>query len=346
MRARSTRWAAAASASLALALAAWSARAQTGGDAAGAQALFEQGKALMAAGKYDEACPKLADSERLDPGGGTLLALALCHEGQGRTATAWADFHVAESAARRDGRPDREKAAQDHIRALEPLLARLTITVTQPAADLRVTRDGTVVGASEWGTPLPLDPGPHTVEAAAPGKSPWSASVSVQPQADLEVKIPPLQDAVAATPVPLPVIATPIPASPPPSASPGSSPGGQRVLGLAVGGAGVVGLALGVAFGLESFAHWSSARNACPGLTCTSGSAAASGQQASNEAKSAADVSTVAFVAGGVALAAGAVLFFTAPSRAGTSEGASSLRLAPFVARGGGGGGFVLDGAL
>lgn len=298
----------------------------------------------MAAGKYDEACPKLEDSQRLDPGGGTLLALALCHEGQGRTATAWADFNLALSAARRDGRPDREKAAEEHIRALEPQLSRLTITVTQPAPDLRVTRDGTGVGSAEWGTPLPLDPGAHRVEAVAPGKKTWSTAVTVKRQSSTEVTIAPLEDAspaaaVAVPPPPLSPVVGPTPA--PPVAGSG---GGQRVLGLVVGGIGVVGLGLGAAFGLESISRWSSARSACPGLTCAPGSAATTGQQASNDAKSAADISTVAFIAGGVALAAGAVIFFTAPSRTGTREGAASLHLAPLMARDGGG--VVLAGAL
>src|SRR5450432_2466634 len=68
-----------------------------------AQSLFEQGKQLMQAGRYADACPKLEESQRLDPGGGTMLNLALCYEDEGKISTAWADFKEALSMARRDG---------------------------------------------------------------------------------------------------------------------------------------------------------------------------------------------------------------------------------------------------
>src|SRR5262245_18728599 len=58
-------------------------------DSAAAQALFDQGRKLMESERWAEACPKLEESQRLDPAGGTLLHLALCREHEGRIATAW-----------------------------------------------------------------------------------------------------------------------------------------------------------------------------------------------------------------------------------------------------------------
>ena len=49
-----------------------------------AQALFDEALALMKAGKYAEACPKLEESDQLDPGMGTEYRLAECYESDGK----------------------------------------------------------------------------------------------------------------------------------------------------------------------------------------------------------------------------------------------------------------------
>src|SRR5256885_1547996 len=107
-----------------------------------AQALFDEARELLAAGKYPEACRKFAESQRLDPGGGPVLNLALCHEKEGKIATAWADFREALGAARRDRRAERENLAREHLETLEPRLPRLTVRVASDAR-VEVTLDGT-----------------------------------------------------------------------------------------------------------------------------------------------------------------------------------------------------------
>src|ERR1700735_1999583 len=77
-----------------------------------AEALFEEARSLVAAGKYAEACPKFADSERLGPSVATLLNLANCWEKAGHTATAWATYREAASAANAAGRKDYLATAQ------------------------------------------------------------------------------------------------------------------------------------------------------------------------------------------------------------------------------------------
>ena len=142
-----------------------------------AEALFREGKRLMDEGRYPDACPKLAESYRLDPATGALLATALCYERAGRLASAWAAYTEAAARAKQEGSVDREEIARAKATDLEPKLAKLVIEL-EPGASvpgLSVSRDGVAVGEGVYGMALPVDPGPHVVEAQAPGRKPFSA---------------------------------------------------------------------------------------------------------------------------------------------------------------------------
>src|SRR6185312_7978700 len=76
------------------------------GDVVAAEALFRNGKELRAKQDYAHACPKLEESFRLDPATGTLLALAICHERQGRIASAWGEYVDVASRSKLEQRPD------------------------------------------------------------------------------------------------------------------------------------------------------------------------------------------------------------------------------------------------
>ena len=81
-----------------------------------AESLFQQARDLLEQGKVAEACPKFAESQRLDPATGTLLGLALCHEQEGKLASAWAEFVEAQGMAKRDGQQKRQQFAKQKAR--------------------------------------------------------------------------------------------------------------------------------------------------------------------------------------------------------------------------------------
>lgn len=187
------------------------AQSQTG--VALAETLYQQARDAMAAGRYDEACPKFEESYRLDPATGTLLNLASCHEHQEKFATAWFEYMDAVTAARRDGRSDRVAFAQGRLAELEPKLSRLTLVVP-PAADhpeLELELDGARIGRAARGVPTPVDPGSHVVEARAPGRRNFKATVEIGKSAE--------QKTVTVPELPLLAPEAPV-AAPPPSAKP------------------------------------------------------------------------------------------------------------------------------
>ncbi len=168
-----------------------------------AQTLFDEGRQLMAEKKYSEACAKFAKSQEIDPSAGTFINLALCHESEGKLATAWAEFNEALSQALRDQRPDREKAAREHIEALKPRLNQLTVKVSDRAKveGFQITLDGVPLREAMWGVPTPIDPGKHMLEATAPNKQPYATSVSFdEPGIARTVELPPLQNVAAPPP--------------------------------------------------------------------------------------------------------------------------------------------------
>ncbi len=256
------------------------ARAQTG-DAATAESLFREGRARLDAKDFAHACPKLEASFRIDPATGTLLALALCYEGEGKTASAWGAYADAAARARREGRGDREKAARARAAALELRLARLSLVVApgaQGTAGLSVQRDDAPVDPAAFGSPIPVDPGDHTVVASAPGKVRWETTIVAFEAKTVEAVVPRLEDAPAEARAPsatLPVApappaappaagSSPPPLSAPPSAPPpvpsrasepqprASSHTAGLVAGVAVGAVGLAGIATGAAFLLRA----------------------------------------------------------------------------------------------
>jgi serine/threonine-protein kinase len=301
------------------------ASAQNTMDPAAAEALFKQARQLMAGGKYADACPKLAESQRLDPGTGTLLNLATCYEKNGQIASAWATYKSAATAAQNANELDRAKLARWRAAALEAKLPTLTIVV--PAAadrpDLTVTRDGEPVGRPAWGTPIPVDPGTHAVQASAPGRKTWHGQAPVDVAgAKASIEVPALEPDVttptpgATTPAPAAgsTTATAQPAAPeaPSTSSPGST---QRAIGLILGGVGIVSVGLAAVFGFVAKSD-----NDGVGGNCNQGVCNQQGLNSLDSAHTAATVSTIAFAAGGAALAGGALLYFLAP-RVSSSTG-------------------------
>jgi hypothetical protein len=299
-------------------------------DQAVAQSLYDDAKKLMAASKWSDACPKLEESQRLDPTPVTEFYLADCYERAGRTASAWTTFLDLAAKEHNTGGPksaERERVAREHARALEPKLSHLVIDVpvTTRVPGLVVKRDGEVVRDGQWGTQVAVDPGKHTIEASAPGKTAWSTTQDVQGQGssttvrveglvDVPVAVgqgTPLKSGVVDPPRPLPSNGSPL-----------------KTVGLVVGGVGVAGLIAGAIFGVEALSKNSSANSGhCGGSLGSANDCDSTGVSLRHDAVTFGNVSTVAFIAGGVLAAGGATLFLVAPSshvEVGAGAGAGS----------------------
>jgi len=312
------------------------AAAQGSPDSASARALFSEGRALVAAEKYAQACPKFEESLRLDPGIGTQFNLADCWERLGRTATAWATFLDTAAAARAANQPEREQVARDRANALEGKLSRLVIQVSDTSVGLEVTRDGTPVGRASFGSATPVDPAAYSIEARAPGKKTFSARVVVANDASTAtVNVPVLEDAPLAIAAPVPEKKpekTPPPA-PPPLADAGAprAANQQRLFAYAAGGLGVIGLGVGTVAFLDYSSKNSDAKKICPqGVGCAVGDAERHSTLV-DEARRSRTITDIGWSVGAAALIAGGVLYLTAPP---SREQTAAWRVAPLLGSG------------
>jgi hypothetical protein len=311
-------------------------------DSAVAQSLYDEARKLTGSGQWAQACPKLEESQRLDPTPVTEFYLADCYEHVGRTASAWTTFLDLAVTAQRSGGPraaDRERVAKNRASALEARLTRLVIDVPAEARSqgLVVKRDGEVVGEGQWGAPVAVDPGKHSVEASAPGKRPWAAREDVEGSGRVvRLQVPLLEDAQAAPAAAGSSASTPGPAEVPAAQEPArSSP--LKIVGITTAGIGAAGLVVGTILGLQALSKNSDANSGHCGSSAGFSDANACDSQGvglRKDAVDAANLSTIGFAAGGAVFVAGAVMWLVAPSGRVQAAPAVSTGSAGVVMRG------------
>jgi hypothetical protein len=257
-------------------------------DAARAEALFESGKAALAAGRVEAACADLGESLRLQKGVGVALWTADCYERQGKLASAWSTFEQAITLAHARG-DARETLAAERARKLEGRLFRVVVTTEDPNA--AVERDGAPM--TEIGVPIPLDPGRHRFVATSPeGRT--ETVIDAAGEGRTERMILPKPASTPKAPI-----------------AEKRAPKSTSTIGLIVAGAGVVALGASGFFALSARSAYDDSNATCAGNICDR-----EGLAHRDDAYDRAAVSTITFGIGAVALVAGAVLFFV--SRTGS----------------------------
>lgn len=272
----------------------------------------------MLKGDAAAACPKFAESQRLEPAGGTLLNLAVCYELEGKTATAWATFHEARATALRDGNPERAAIAARRIELLQSKVSFLTIDVVpRDLSGLTVVVNGNSREPGSWGTPFPVDPGSYRIEASAPKRRAWRRIVEVSPNGDrVQVTVPALA-AVEDKP------ATKTPSTTPTRSTRDAAEAHPvNELAYLIGGLGVAGICAGSYFGLRAMSAWNERNDHCDSSGCDD-----TGLARANDADRWATFSNIGFGAGAVGIGIGTYLLLGA-----SKETAGSTAVVPGTA--------------
>jgi serine/threonine-protein kinase len=299
-----------------------------------ADALFKQGKKLMAEKHYADACDAFAKSFKADPAVGAQLNLGKCYEEWGKIGRAFTTYQAAEKLAR-DTKDDRAGQIHALVENLDTQVPRLTIKLPADAPkSLKVTFDARPV--TQLGVPFVVDPGPHTIEYGV-GKEKKQRIVPLDRGAESEVTLEVTKAMIDAGAVAgddrtstTPAQTTPVQAEREP-ARPGRN---MRIGAIALGGAGVLAIGVSSVMTLSARSKYKDALDKyCMGETdmCDS-----MGLDITHDARSTANTATIIFVAGLAAVGGGVVLYLLAPDGKASSE-EQARYLVPSVTSDGGG---------
>jgi serine/threonine-protein kinase len=287
-----------------------------------ADALFKEGKKLMADKRYAEACPKLEQSMKLDPGIGTELNIGKCYEDWGRIGKALIAYKRALDMAN-EAKDKRVPQIQELVDGLDSQAPRLTIKLPSGASadGVKVTLDGDVI--TTFGTALIVDPGPKTIEYTVDDGPKKSKTVPVDRGGDSEVTLDIPKDRVAKKPgsgksqkpggdksnggTKTGDIATP--------PAPGRN---MRLGGIVLGGAGVLAVGVSSIMTLSARGQYNDALEMhCMGVKnmCDP-----EGLMTTADARSTANTATIIFVAGIAMVGGGVALYMLAPKGAARTE--------------------------
>lgn len=315
-------------------------------DTVAADALFREGRALMKSKKLTEACPKLAESYRLDPAIGTLFNLAQCEEELGALAHAFERWQSVVDALSVGGKlaDKRLPVARQHVADLERRVPKLTLRVRKDApVDTIVLRDGVELKGAGLDVALPVDPGPHVIIARAAYRHDAVIKLSIEPGDRKELDVAPGEEdgtrpkpAVSAAsslpppvassaPAPLATVAPP----PPPAAATTSWRRPAAFVGFGVAGVGFAGAAV---TGLMLQSRKSTVDAHCVGKVCD-----AEGASAASSGSSLLTANTAFWALGLVGTGAGVYFLLS------DKPNATGITVGPAV---GGGGTMTLRGSL
>jgi len=261
-----------------------------------AAALFREGRALVDKGDDAAGCARFVDSLAIVQRAGPMVNLAQCEERRGDLVGALKHWRAGITLLP----PGDERVAPAREREVSldkrvPTLG-LTLDPTVPR-EAHITIDGAAVPFEVAGSPRPLNPGQHTVAVSATGRASFTTLVTLTEGQRSQVVV-----SLASMPVPQ-----------------AEGSGGLRTAGFVVGGVGVAMLVVGAVTGGLAIGKKSEVDRNCVG-GCNDAA-----RDASRAGKTLATLSTVTFIAGGVAAAGGVLMIVLGKPRAPITAAASPL---------------------
>jgi hypothetical protein len=283
-----------------------------------ADQLYQDGRAAFAAGDYEKACPLLASYYEIEPSPGALFTLAECEARWGKSVRAVTHFEQflwqTQAADQTSVQQQRVQMANDQLTRFSQRVAHLLPKLPQDAkGPVQVKLDGAPL-TLPVAHAIVLEPGEHVLDVEgqqhvvfilAPAETKVLDVVAAQramPAEPRDSKQPPTQ---------------------PEPQAPEQQPSRFTTPVIALGAIGAAGIVTGSIAGALVFSKKSDIDAHCVSVVCDH-----TGKQAADSAQTMATVSTVGFVVGAVALAAGAALYIWQPTQP-TPQSHASVYVVP-----------------
>lgn len=204
-----------------------------------ARAQFQRAIELEQAGNYPTALETFRGVGQVRMTPQVRFHIALCEEKLGRLVTALGGYQLAFADADSVGE-DFKSEVERAVTRLEASIPKLVILRSSGAEVAEIQLDSEALGASSVGVPVPLDPGPHSVTAKAPGSLPFRETVTI------------LENEQKSVAVVLTLLPEPEPARPDISVGGAVEKPNRRLVPYVIGGVGIASLlGSGVLFALR-----------------------------------------------------------------------------------------------
>jgi len=149
-----------------------------------ARAKFQQATELAQAGNYAAALQLFREVGQVRMTPQVRFHIGACEEKLGRLVAALGAFELARAGAADVGF-EFQQELEERIEDVRARIPKVVIERGEGAQAATIELDGVILGANSIGTEVPLDPGPHSIQAEAPGYHRYASTIDL---AEREVK--------------------------------------------------------------------------------------------------------------------------------------------------------------
>ncbi|MCC6216541.1 MAG: PEGA domain-containing protein [Polyangiaceae bacterium] len=158
-------------------------------DARRARSQFQRALELSKAGDCAQAIQLFREVGQFRMTPQVRFQIASCEERLGHLVAALGGYELALTEAGSVAGDDFVGEVERRAHELKERVPRLVFVRGAGAEAATVKLNGTSLGETSLAAPIPVDPGPHSVEASAPGRRPFSVTVRAAERETVEVKI-------------------------------------------------------------------------------------------------------------------------------------------------------------